>query len=219
MEIVLTNQFVMPGPMPRAPTDNLAKFARWFDSALAKKGRGANHALANLLHVPDDRVSKMRKGERKPQASELPIIEEFLDDLSPLRDNARVSGRSKGVRVVGYVGAGATEHRYDVAESDLDEVAPPMGSNERTVAVEIRGDSLGAVFDRWLVFYDDVRSPVTADLLGHLCVVGLDDDRALIKKLRGGKMPGTFDLISENGEPIRSARVLWAARVKSMTPR
>src|SRR5215472_12584905 len=50
------------------------------------------------------------------------------------------------VPVVGYVGAGAKAHFYDVAQGDLDEVDPPKGSTEATVAVEIRGESLGPFF-------------------------------------------------------------------------
>jgi DNA-binding XRE family transcriptional regulator len=123
------------------------------------------------------------------------------------------------VAVVGYVGAGSKAHFYAVAQGSLDEVAAPAGATANTVAVEIRGDSLGALFDRWLVFYDDVRSPVTADLVGKLCVVGLADDRVLIKRLQRGKTAGAFTLISERDEPITDVAVEWAAKVKNMVPR
>ena len=36
---------------------------------------------------------------------------------------------------------------------------------ETTVAVEIRGERLGA---RWLVYYDQVERPVTPELIGKL---------------------------------------------------
>jgi hypothetical protein len=36
-------------------------------------------------------------------------------------------------------------------------------STDSTVAVEIRGESLGSFFDRWIVFYHDVRRLVRAD--------------------------------------------------------
>jgi hypothetical protein len=123
------------------------------------------------------------------------------------------------VPVAGYVGAGAEAHFYAVAQGDLDEVDAPDGSTKETVAVEIRGDSLGTFFDRWLVFYDDVRSPVTPDLVGKLCVVGLRDGRVLIKKLQRSRIHGQFNLVSQTEPPIADATVDWAARVKSMTPR
>jgi phage repressor protein C with HTH and peptisase S24 domain len=122
------------------------------------------------------------------------------------------------VKIKGYVGAGAQAHYYALGDPDLDEVDAPEGSNEATVAVEIRGDSLGPFFDRWLVFYDDVRRPVTSDLIGRLCVVGLEDGRILIKKLQGSREPGLFTLHSQTEPPIADVALEWAARVKTMMP-
>lgn len=123
------------------------------------------------------------------------------------------------IPVVGYVGAGAETHLYEVAQGQLDEVDPPRGSNEATVAVEIRGDSLGSFWNRWLVFYDDVRREVTPDLIGELCVVGLQDGRVLIKQIQRGRAEGLFNLISATEKPIADVSVEWAARVNSIARR
>jgi hypothetical protein len=123
---------------------------------------------------------------------------------------------ARKVRVVGYVGAGAEAHLYAVAQGDLDEVDPPPGLTEDTVAVEIRGDSLGAFFNRWLVFYDDVRRSVTPDLIGELCIVGLEDGRILIKQIQRSKTEGLFNLISSTEKPIADVAIEWAARVNSI---
>ena len=80
-------------------------------------------------------------------------------------------------------------------------------------------ESLGALFDRWLVFYDDRREPVTQDLIGRLCIIGLADDRVLVKKLRPSRTNGLYHLLSNTEEPILDAAVEWAARVKIMVPR
>jgi len=125
---------------------------------------------------------------------------------------------ARTVKVVGYVGAGAEAHFYAVAQGELDEVSAPDGAAPDTVAVEIRGNSLGELFDRWLVFYDSVRRPVTSDLIGRLCVIGLPDDRVLVKKIRRGR-GGLFDLHSNTEDPIRGVSIDWAARVKNMVPR
>jgi hypothetical protein len=101
----------------------------------------------------------------------------------------------------------------------LDEVDPPRGSTEDTVAVEIRGESLGAFFNRWLVFYDDVRRPVTPDLIGELCVVGLEDGRVLIKQVQRSRTDGLFNLISSVDKPILDVAVEWAAKVNSIARR
>ncbi len=124
------------------------------------------------------------------------------------------------VKVKGYVGAGAVAHFYAVSDEDYEEVPAPAGASDQTVAVEIKGKSFGPLMNSWLVFYDDVRSPVTTDLIGHVCVVGLPDDRILIKEIQ--KNPrGGFDLISnDTKEPdIVGVEIEWAARVTSMRPR
>ena len=123
------------------------------------------------------------------------------------------------VPLVGYVGAGAQAHYYASADEGLGEVDGPDDANERTVAVEIRGSSLGPLFETWLVFYDDVCSPVTPDLHGRLCVVGLPDDRVLVKRIRPARTPGFFHLESNTEPTMPDELVAWAARVRSMTPR
>jgi hypothetical protein len=121
--------------------------------------------------------------------------------------------------VIGYVGAGAKAHLYAVSQADLDLVDQPHGSPDTTVAAEIRGDSLGPYFNRWLVFYDSVQRPVTPDLIGELCVVGLSDGEILLKQLQRGRSEGLYNLISNSEPPILDAKVEWAARVTSMSRR
>jgi hypothetical protein len=122
------------------------------------------------------------------------------------------------VPLVGYVGAGATAYFFS-DQGEFDHIAPPEFAGPHTVAVEIRGESLGAFFDRWLVFYDDVRRPITPDLIGRLCVVGLEDGRVLIKKVQRSRTKGLFHLLSQTEQPILDVAVEWAAKVKNMVPR
>lgn len=123
------------------------------------------------------------------------------------------------VPLVGYVGAGAETHFFAQDSGHLDDAPAVEGMSEATVAVEIRGESLGTFFDRWLVYYDDVRRPVTGDLINHLCVVGLTDGRILIKKIQRSKTRGLFHLLSQAEPPIFDVEIEWAARVKTMVPR
>ena len=122
------------------------------------------------------------------------------------------------VKLKGYVGAGSEGHFYAVAQGDLGEVEAPDTATDKTVALEIIGSSLGKFFDRWLVFYDDVRSPITDDMIGQLCVVGLSDDRVLIKKVLRNGARGKFDLLSNNDteEPIKAVKIEWAALVTEL---
>lgn len=122
------------------------------------------------------------------------------------------------VPVVGYVSAGAVAALYDAGQGPFDMVPAPEGSTPQTVAAEIKGDSLGPIFDSWLVYWDDVRSPVTPDLFGELCVIGLPDGRIVVKKLINAAN-GRFHLISNAEGPMLDQEILWAAKVKRMTPR
>jgi hypothetical protein len=81
---------------------------------------------------------------------------------------------------------------------------------------------MGKALDSWLVYYDDVHSPVTESLIGRLCVVGLADDRILIKRIersRNGKKG--FRLVSNNPEEptIEDAQIEWAALVTALQPK
>lgn len=124
------------------------------------------------------------------------------------------------VKLKGYVGAGSKAHYYAVADEDFAEVPAPAGASDQTIALEIRGKSWGPAMDSWLVFYDDVRSPITDDLIGRNCVVGLADDRILLKLIRSNGRGG-FDLHpnSSTDDIIRDAQIEWAAKVIGMRPR
>lgn len=150
------------------------------------------------------------------------LIEGVTDDVRSEDVAAALAAprpAAKMVPVKGYVGAGSEAHFYAISNEDFEEVEAPPGATDRTIAVEIRGKSFGPLMDTWLVFYDDIRSPVTDDLIGRVCVVGLSDDRILIKKIVSNR-DGGFDLLSNSHEePILDADIEWAAKVTDMRPR
>lgn len=154
-----------------------------------------------------DRDFSLDYRERAARAFDVPLST-FLDAIAP-----------KEVRLVGYVGAGAEAHFYATADDPNETVPAPDNWTPDMVAVIVMGESLGELFDRWLVFYDQVKSPVTADMIGRLCVVGLPDGRVLVKKIKASKSPGLYHLLSNTEGPILDVAVDWAARVKTMMPR
>ena len=101
----------------------------------------------------------------------------------------------------------------------FDEVPAPDAASGATVAVQIRGHSLGALFDNWLVFYDDVRDPPGDDLVGRMCVCGLADGRILVKALKRSQVSGLWNLLSNLEPPIYDVALDWAAVVREMRPR
>lgn len=171
--------------------------------------------VAQELHVSQSTVNRWLTGS-EPAGTKLRQIESILEHAAgAVETDADIDT----VPLVGYVGAGAVAHFYGDTQGELDRVPNITDGNKNTVAVEVRGESLGPIFEHWLVYYDEVRSPVTSDMYGQLCVVGLPDDRVLIKKIRPAKSPGLYHLLSNTEPPITDQEVVWAARVKNMVPR
>lgn len=128
-------------------------------------------------------------------------------------------GNRLTIPVVGYVSAGSETFYFSDNDQNLDEVEMPPGGTEKTVAVQVRGTSMpGIADDGWIIYYDDVRSPPTDDILNKLCVVRLKDGRTLVKRILKGRKQGSFDLWSTNEPPILDQKVEWAARVTWIRP-
>lgn len=209
-------------------SDPQFELKRWFHEKTAP--HGVKTRLAETSGYTSTQISRMRNLEtddpKKRQEIPLDMIRKaatFFNELPPGFEGMHewVDDRPgpREVKLVGYVGAGAAAHFYGEAEGELGRVPAPDGATESTVAVEVRGESLGALFDRWLVYYDDVRSPVTPDLIGALCVVGLADDRVLVKQIKASRSKGLYHLLSNTEAPILDVPIDWAAKVKNMVPR
>jgi transcriptional regulator with XRE-family HTH domain len=182
---------------------------------MMRAGKLNQSQVARRLRVTQPTVSRWLKGVIPDTAQHQRIMDEarrlrLFDEQD--QEEERIAPRT--VPVKGYVGAGAEAHFYAVSQGDLDEVPAPEWATANTVAVEIRGSSLGTLFDRWLVYYDDVHRPMTPELIGKTCVVGLDTGQILIKKVIRSRTSGKFDLISQTDEPIRDVEIEWAAEVK-----
>lgn len=179
-------------------------------------------SLGRAVGITRSGVSQWEGGQTEPTPENLRIIAmqtgANYEWLATGRGTEEPDFDRTGIPVKGYVGAGAQAHFLPLQEGELDRTEPIRDATPQTVAFEIRGDSLGELFDRWLVFFDDVRRPVTPDLVGKLCVVGLADGRTLVKKIRRATN-GLFDLLSNTQDPIRNVEIEWAARVKIMSPR
>jgi transcriptional regulator with XRE-family HTH domain len=194
---------------------------RWIRGGLKQQGK-TQAGLARALGRSPSAINNLLKGRRRLRTDEIPKVAHYLE-ISPPRlftgdDVTHVTNGTPAIPVIGYVGAGGFAYRYAVGQGDLDKIEPEQ-TMPQTVAVEIRGDSLGRSFDRWLVFYDDGAHPATENLIGKLCVVGLPDDRMLIKTIRRGSRAGLFTLESNTEPAIKDTPIEWAAQVKAMRPR
>lgn len=179
-----------------------------------KRPGKSQRGLARALGIADSAVHNLLKGTRRLQREEERIVRKYLGIAET---------DERMVPVVGFVGANAGEVYYGLgADSPADMIPAVPNATAETVAVEIKGNSLGAAFDGGFAYYNDRREPVTPDLIGRNtpCVVGLDDGRVLIKILRRAS-GHRYDLLpgAGVGETIHKAKVVWAARVTHVIPK
>lgn len=163
--------------------------------------------LAEKAGTSQAQIVRLEKGTRKltrewairlsPHVNEYPEVLVFGDRTVP---------------IVGYIGAASEAH---FLPTELGRARMPMGGDKNTVAVEVRGDSLGPV-ENWIAYYDQRREPPTDDMIGELCVVGLADGQVFVKRLQRAREPGLFDLWPAYGQPMQNQKVEWAAVVMAL---
>jgi phage repressor protein C with HTH and peptisase S24 domain len=132
---------------------------------------------------------------------------------------------SQDVPVVGYVGAGARMHPYDDhAHGDgMYEAEKPIHMrSSKTLAVEVRGDSMEPfISEGFLLYYEERLPGVPVEFLNKLCVVWLDNGECYVKRIAKGGRAGHYNLVSINPsqEVMPDQRVEYSAFVKTMVQR
>lgn len=174
--------------------------------------------LARRIGVTPQTIQAIESGKTKKPQNLTAIARALSVNPDYLLDG--IEGELGMVPIVGIAQAGSGSVDFSEGQGNLGLVEAPEMSTEHTVALEVRGDSMGGrIEDGDTVFYDDRRQPVTPDLLGRVCVIGRADGRIVIKKLMSGSRAGHFHLISYNAEPEFDVEVEWAAKVTSIRPR
>lgn len=211
----------------QVPHRQLRRMAIGERISLARRNAGWSQAkLAKEVGQAQTTISSWERGRTEPTREDVQRVADALSiDLlelelpSAANDQAKSKVRPTTVPVVGYVQAGAEAILYAEGQGPFDEVPAPHNANARTVALQSRGESLGPLLSEWLVYYDDVRSPITPDMFGRLCVLGLPDGRVVVKQLKAAGADGRYHLISQNEGPMLDQEVVWGAVVTAMTPR
>jgi transcriptional regulator with XRE-family HTH domain len=191
----------------------------WIRRALVETGK-TQSGLARALGRSPSAITDLLNGRRRLKAEEIPLIVDYLGvDPPRFLTGGRPPTPNARAALVGFVGAGAQAHFYADDQGPFDEVGAPAAGSARTVALQVRGHSLGALFDNWLVFYDDIRRPAGDELIDRMCVCGLSDGRILIKGIKRSPMPGLWTLVSNVEPPLYDVALDWAAQVREMRPR
>lgn len=179
--------------------------------------------LADLVGLSVPYVSRLEKGERNLAVKH---IDKFAAALGVPRERILTiadKAPAAGVPVVGLAGAGPDASvLFGSGQGTADTAPAPPTWTPTTVALEVRGNSMrGIAFDGWFVYYDSTRGQITEDMIGQPCVIGLPDERVVVKIPFFGRKAGTFDLESSNQtiDTMRDQRVEWASIVTAIVPR
>lgn len=123
--------------------------------------------------------------------------------------------------IIGIAGAGPNGAvQFVDPQGPIGEAPTPPGASVKTVALEVRGDSMtGVANDGWLIYYDDRREPPGDEMIGELCVVAVKDGATLVKFLHRGSRRGRFNLESTGAPTMRDQAIAWAALVTAIIPK
>lgn len=95
---------------------------------------------------------------------------------------------------------------------------PGPQTTEDMVAMSVRGYTMGAIRDGWMVFFHNRQSRPHDGLIDELCVVKTDTDRVMLRFLKRGRKPDTWDLLPVSGTPTLDAVLVWAEKVEWIRP-
>lgn len=111
------------------------------------------------------------------------------------------------VWVKGYLGAGNAIQLFEaMGENEgFYEVSRPPGvhGDVKLIAMEIRGGSMPPWRDGDVVYCQQRDHVDVQAILGEACMVELADGGMLFKEVQQGYEPGTFNLLSWDGSPMR----------------
>ncbi|HEY2356246.1 MAG TPA: helix-turn-helix transcriptional regulator [Phenylobacterium sp.] len=124
------------------------------------------------------------------------------------------------VPIIGRVGANPDGLVLFAQGQEPGDLAPiPPGGTEKAVALLVVGHSMrGVADDGALIYFEDQRTAVTPDMLGHVVVVEVDTDEVLVKRLLRGSRAGRYDLESIAGPTRQDAKLRWAAHITAIIP-
>lgn len=173
--------------------------------------------LAELVGSTQATVSKWENDVHNVKQSMIVKIATALSvDLVWLMTGENDDTASEGLPIVGYAGSGAVVYPIDdhALGGGLDFIDPPFGVPDDCVGVINSGESnYPDIEDGDVLIYRRDAPFVLHECINKRCIVETEDGRVLIKRLKMGTEPGTFDLLSTNAETMKNVRIIWAAKI------
>ena len=88
-----------------------------------------------------------------------------------------------------------------------------LPKREGMVGTVLRGHTMGPIKNGWILYFHNNKSAPSDEHLEQLCIVMTGEGERLVRYLKRGHKPGTFDLLTFSGPPRLDAPVIWAERV------
>lgn len=191
--------------------------ARWFDHHLQDR-RMSRRQLARLMGIDPASVYRLLHGIRRMRMDEAAQLANILG--VPVSDVIQHAGLplEGGDRVVPIAGTvdGMGEVTIDL-DNALGKVRPPADVPDSAIALQAHAIGTGplSMVDGWVFFIDrPTGKGVPADIAGRYAVCQLDSGVTLLRFVRRGYQPGTWNLDSHTAAAsIQNARLTWAQPV------
>lgn len=152
-------------------------------------------------------------GKRSPNDLMVAALARFFDvQDSWIRYGG--AGGPQTIQVMGFVGAGTGVLPFD--DGPFEQIEAPFGTPPNTIALIIRGDSMMPELSDgdYVLYRATPQNP--EELIGKRCIVELENGSILVKRLRRGREPGTFDLDSTNAATLETQTIAWCAKVEAV---
>lgn len=120
---------------------------QWINKGLLKRGKNTV-GLAQALGIDQPRITEMRKGRRRVQAAELPVIAGYLEEPIPPQ-LVEIMDPFRRVSIVGRVQAGYWAEPGEDASSEPEFLHVPLPEALRSVPVtglRVEGDSMNKIY-------------------------------------------------------------------------
>lgn len=188
----------------------------YFKKAMQNAGMSLRQ-LAKHMGKDHSGVSLMFRGRREMRMSEAADIARLLNlSLTDVLKNAGMPLAGENtVPVVGFADGDGEVHMLD--EDERYELPLPEGLPPCSALVCRTSMSPLELMDGWTLFFDQPAAP-TPEHLNRWCVVQVRNGPTLLRHLRRGYRPDTFNLLADKGPTIADARLEWAASVVLIRP-
>ncbi len=190
---------------------------QWFVDTLASR-RMSQRGLARHLGCDPSSVHRLLTGKRPMRLDEAEQLAALLGKtVSEVLDHAGIPiDPAHTAPVCGYLD-GVLEAHLELDREDVERVAALAGAPRNTFAMRaMTAGSIMQSIDGWLFYvalppeHDGVQS----EAIGRLCLVRVRNGPRLVRWLRRGYRPGTWNLDTMLGSmETRDADVAWASPI------